>query len=94
VARTAMIILDTHIWVWWVHGDERLTETQAQVVHMNPREMIEASIKRKLLEVFGDRDEGLEIRESVRATLLRQKAVAEGERGELLGHVVGRLGLE
>ena len=21
-----MIVLDTHIWVWWVHGDERLTQ--------------------------------------------------------------------
>ena len=19
-----MILLDTHIWIWWVHGDERL----------------------------------------------------------------------
>ena len=23
-----MIVLDTHIWVWWVHGDERLTDPQ------------------------------------------------------------------
>lgn len=21
-----MIVLDTHIWVWWIHGDARLTE--------------------------------------------------------------------
>ncbi|MFE1743641.1 type II toxin-antitoxin system VapC family toxin [Coleofasciculus sp. H7-2] len=21
-----MIVLDTHIWVWWVHGDRQLTE--------------------------------------------------------------------
>ncbi len=21
-----MIVLDTHIWIWWVHGDARLTE--------------------------------------------------------------------
>jgi PIN domain nuclease of toxin-antitoxin system len=27
-----MIVLDTHIWVWWVHGDERLTPTQAEVI--------------------------------------------------------------
>jgi PIN domain nuclease of toxin-antitoxin system len=26
-----MIILDTHIWVWWVHGDERITSTQAEI---------------------------------------------------------------
>lgn len=27
-----MIVLDTHAWVWWVHGDRRLTETQARVI--------------------------------------------------------------
>jgi PIN domain nuclease of toxin-antitoxin system len=25
-----MIVLDTHIWVWWVHGDKRLTTQQNQ----------------------------------------------------------------
>lgn len=25
-----MIILDTHIWVWWAHGDSRLTNQQHQ----------------------------------------------------------------
>ncbi len=30
-----MIILDTHIWVWWVHGDERLSQTQAEVTRAN-----------------------------------------------------------
>lgn len=25
-----MIVLDTHIWVWWVHGDPRLTNQQNQ----------------------------------------------------------------
>ena len=23
-----MIVLDTHVWVWWADGDDRLTETQ------------------------------------------------------------------
>lgn len=23
-----MIVLDTHIWVWWVHGEKELTATQ------------------------------------------------------------------
>ncbi len=23
-----MIVLDTHIWIWWVHGDVRLTRLQ------------------------------------------------------------------
>ena len=25
-----MIILDTHVWVWWVHGSDRLTQTQIE----------------------------------------------------------------
>ena len=31
----AMIILDTHIWVWWVHADENLTEKQKRVIIEN-----------------------------------------------------------
>ena len=27
-----MIILDTHIWVWWENGTGRLTETQREVI--------------------------------------------------------------
>ena len=27
-----MIVLDTHIWVWWVHGDPSLTRVQREVV--------------------------------------------------------------
>lgn len=27
-----MILLDTHAWVWWVHGDSRLSETQAAAI--------------------------------------------------------------
>ena len=27
-----MIVLDTHTWVWWVHGEEQLTEAQAEVI--------------------------------------------------------------
>jgi PIN domain nuclease of toxin-antitoxin system len=25
-----VIVLDTHIWVWWVHGDARLSEKQVK----------------------------------------------------------------
>lgn len=35
-----MIVLDTHIWVWWVHGDERLTESQAKVIEANESNVI------------------------------------------------------
>ena len=27
-----MIVLDTHIWVWWVQGDPRLTAAQRQAI--------------------------------------------------------------
>jgi PIN domain nuclease of toxin-antitoxin system len=27
-----MIILDTHIWIWWVHGDEKLTPEYDQYI--------------------------------------------------------------
>jgi len=30
-----MIVLDTHIWVWWVHGSERLAPTQLEVIQAN-----------------------------------------------------------
>jgi len=30
-----MIVLDTHIWVWWVHGDERLTSSQLEFIEAN-----------------------------------------------------------
>jgi len=59
------------------------------------REMIEAVIEQKLLELLGDPDEGLPIRKALRERLLRQKqAVAAGERGEAFEDVVRRLELE
>jgi PIN domain nuclease of toxin-antitoxin system len=35
-----MIILDTHIWVWWVHGDERITSTQAEIIKANETDIV------------------------------------------------------
>jgi hypothetical protein len=58
------------------------------------REMLGDTIEQKLVELLGDPDEGLAIRKSVRARLLRQKRkVAHGERGKPLEDVVRRLGL-
>jgi PIN domain nuclease of toxin-antitoxin system len=28
-----MIVLDTHIWIWWVHGDEKLTREYYEYIH-------------------------------------------------------------
>jgi hypothetical protein len=72
-----------------------MTATVAQMTKGELREMIEASVERKLLELLGDPDEGLPIRKMVRDRLLRQqRAVSAGERGESLEDVVRRLGLE
>jgi hypothetical protein len=30
-----MIVLDTPVWIWWVHGDECLTQTQREVIAAN-----------------------------------------------------------
>ncbi len=38
-----MIVLDTHIWIWWVHGDKQLTETQTQVIEANESDGIGVS---------------------------------------------------
>ena len=69
-------------------------DTVALMTKEELREMIETIVEQKLLELLGDRDEGLPIRKVVRDRLLRQRqAVANGERGEPLEDVAQRLGL-
>jgi len=63
----------------------RMTKTELQ-------EMIGAIVEEKLIELFGDPDQGLSLRESLRQRLHRQKAaVARGERGEPFEEVLRRL---
>ncbi len=38
-----MIVLDTHIWVWWVNGDERLSRSQIEVIGANEGDVIGVS---------------------------------------------------
>lgn len=38
-----MIVLDTHIWVWWIDGDKRLTETQSDIIEANEIDVIGVS---------------------------------------------------
>jgi hypothetical protein len=72
-----------------------MTTTLAQMTRIELKEMIETIIEQKLIELFGNPDEGLPIRKSVHDRLLRQKeSVATGERGEPFKDVVQRLGLE
>ena len=58
------------------------------------KQLVGLAVEQKLIELLGGPDEGLVLWESVRKRLLRQKrAVAKGERGELLDDVVRRLKL-
>jgi hypothetical protein len=73
--------------------------TIAEMTQEEFREMletvVEATVERKLLEILGDPDEGLEIRSEVRERLLRQRQeVASGQKGRLFEDVVRQLGLE
>jgi PIN domain nuclease of toxin-antitoxin system len=51
-----VIVLDTHIWIWWVHGDSRLTASQIQHLKNNEASGLGVSVistweVAKLLEV-------------------------------------------
>lgn len=35
-----MIVLDTHIWIWWVHDDKKLTQAQRDVITANENDLI------------------------------------------------------
>jgi PIN domain nuclease of toxin-antitoxin system len=39
-----MILLDTHIWVWWVHGHERLSDDHVQLLADNEEDGIGISV--------------------------------------------------
>lgn len=73
--------------------------TVAQMTQSELKEMLEAvvqtTVEEKLLEILGDPDEGLELREAVRDRLIRQRqAVAEGQYGQSLEDVARELGLD
>jgi len=38
-----MIVLDTHTWAWWVHGDNHITEAQEQIIVANENDGIGVS---------------------------------------------------
>ena len=38
-----MIVLDTHVWVWWAHDDERLTPAQVEAIRANEADVIGVS---------------------------------------------------
>lgn len=38
-----MIVLDTHIWVWWVHDDKQLTKSQTKIIEAAELDVIGVS---------------------------------------------------
>lgn len=38
-----MIVLDTHAWVWWVHGEGKLTPKQLEAIAANEEDVIGVS---------------------------------------------------
>ena len=67
--------------------------TVARMTKDELQEVIGSVVEQKLIEMFGDPDQGLPVKESLVKRLRRQKAaVARGERGERLEDVARRLG--
>ncbi len=40
MGSTKMIVLDTHIWLWWVHDSDSLTATQRAAIAANQSDVI------------------------------------------------------
>ena len=71
-----------------------MATTIAQMTKKEFAQMLSTVFEQKLVELFGDPDEGFVLKENLCKRLLRQKkAVAKGERGDELADVVKRLGL-
>jgi hypothetical protein len=57
-------------------------------------QMLSSVVEQKLIELFGDPDEGLTLKENMRKRLARQKGdVAKGARGDDFTEVRKRLGI-
>ena len=73
---------------------DAMEKTVAEMTTGELRDMVGNLIEEKLVELLGDPDQGLELQDSLRERLLRQKReTADGERGENFNDVVRRLGL-
>ena len=71
-----------------------MAKTVVDMTATELRQLLSSVVEEKLMQLLGDPDEGLVLRENVRKRLLRQKrAVAKGERGESLETVGRRLKL-
>jgi len=71
-----------------------MAELVSQMTKEELCSMIDEALEQKLIELFGDPDEGLELRESVKKRLAKQRImVARGEHGKDLSDVINELGL-
>jgi len=79
-----------------IQGKDNITmKTVAQLTVHQLVDLIESVIERKLFELFGDPDHGLELKPSVKARLRRSlSAVKRGERGIPAKQVAKDLGLK
>ena len=72
-----------------------MAELVSQMTKEELRLMIDEALEQKLIELFGDPDEGLELRDEVRDFLIRQReVVARGELGRPLDEVAKELGID
>lgn len=72
-----------------------MTELVSQMTKEELRRMIDKVLEQKLIELFGDPDEGLELSDDIRESLIRQReAVAGGELGRPLEDVAKEPGID
>lgn len=71
-----------------------MTELVSQMTKEELRLMIDEALEQKLIELFGDPDEGLELNGNLKKRLLQQReAVNKGDLGKPLADIVKELGL-
>jgi hypothetical protein len=75
-------------------GEEKMPSV---IVHISKKEfvrLVSTAVEQKLVELFGDPDDGLVLKEGLRKRLIRQrKSIAKGDRGSDFIAVRKQLGL-
>ncbi len=72
-----------------------MASTVGQMTPDELRELVETTIEQKLIEMFGDPDEGLELKPELRERIIRQRQeYVEGKRGHSLDQVTKRMSLD
>lgn len=72
-----------------------MSETVGDMTKEELRQMLDTIVEQRLMDLLGDPDEGLELREELRRRLLeQQETVAAGERGRSLEDIKQELEIE